>query len=249
MLLLDILGLLADLNGRRWEDSVITWDEIFEAYYNIYRAEATTPASTDDEYTVALRLANEAVNYWAHFDGTYWRELFNTLQNADDGTKTLATSTTTYDAPSDFAEIGGYVKYLDSSNNIVSRVPIIEPHQAQFKDQKASYTYFTGDPGNGYILNVNPAPASADNGRGIDYIYYRTPLEITTGSDVPEMSNPYFMVHRMLAMRFRNSRNPYYSTALRDSENTIRLMKIDNDSGNWSNPWSVPDNSGSSWGQ
>lgn len=226
----------------------MTFTDIFEAYYNLYRLEATTPASTDDEYTVALRLANEAISRWAHYDSTYWKELFDTLQTSDDGTKTLVTSTTTYDAPSDFQEAGGYIKYLDSSNNVQSHVPIIEPNEVQFRGQNGTFSYFTGNQSDGYVLNISPSPSSSNNGMGIDYVYYRIPLEITTGSDVPEMSNPWFIVHRMLAMRFRGSRNPYYTSALRDSEDMLKQMKMDNDSGNWAAPWSLADHSGARFG-
>jgi hypothetical protein len=52
----------------------------------------------------------------------------------------------------------------------------------------------------------------------------------------------------MLAQRFRVSRNPYYSSALRDAEDALRIMQMDNNSGNWADPWSVPDRSGSVWG-
>ena len=52
----------------------------------------------------------------------------------------------------------------------------------------------------------------------------------------------------MLAQRFRVSRNPYYSSALRDAEAAIKVMQMDNNSGSWANPWAVADNSGSSWG-
>jgi len=100
----------------------------------------------------------------------------------------------------------------------------------------------------GYVLNLNPAPTSALNGMDIDYAYYKRPTEFTTGTTTTEMANPYFIVHRMLSQQFRVARNPYYSSALRDAENAIRVMKMDNDSGSWANPWSEADNSGTSWG-
>ena len=62
------------------------------------------------------------------------------------------------------------------------------------------------------------------------------------------MPNPYFIVHRMLAQQFRASRNPYYSSALRDAEDALKIMQIDNNSGSWANPWSQADNSGTVFG-
>ena len=224
------------------------YDAIFEAFHNLYRGEEETPASTDPEYTIGMRLANEAINHWASYDGTYWKELFNTLQDADDGTKTITTSTTTYAAPDDMQEAGGFIKIKDSDDKTVQTYQIIEPQEVQFKGDNSTYAYFTGDPSNGFTLNLNPAPPSSLNGENIDYVYYKKPTEFATGGDISEMSNPYFIVHRMLANRFRISRNPFYTDALRDAENALGKMKQDNDSGTWSNPWKLADNSGSIWG-
>ena len=97
-------------------------------------------------------------------------------------------------------------------------------------------------------MNLNPAPPSSLNGKSIDYIYYKQPTEFTTGTDVTEMSNPYYIVHRMLANRFRASRNPYYQSANNEAENALRVMQMSNNSGTWANPWKLADNSGSVFG-
>lgn len=228
----------------------MTFDQIFAAYYNLYRAEATTPATTDDEYTIALRLANEAVSRWANYDGTYWKELFTTAQtNSTGGVVTITTNTTTYAAPTAFREAGGFIKILDASGNTIRSYPILEPQEAQFKNDDSDYAYFTTAAGGAATLHINPAPDASINGLDIDYVYYKNPTEFATGSDTTEMANPYFIVHRMLAQRFRASRNPYYSSALRDAEDALRIMQIDNNSGTWANPWSAADNSGSTWGE
>jgi hypothetical protein len=224
----------------------MNFDDIFTAYWTQYRADSDVPDSTDPEYTVALRLANEAINHWKTFDGTYWKELFSTYAENEGGT--ITTDVTEYDAPDDFVEGGGSIRVLDTDGNTVQHYPIIEPHEAQFKADHATYAYFSGNPSDGYVLNINPAPSSALNGLRLDYDYYRSPTEFSTGSDITEMSNPYFIVHRMLANRFRASRNPYYLDALRDAENALSKMKMDNDSGSWDNPFQLKDRSGSSWG-
>lgn len=290
------------------------FDDIFSAYYTLFRADSDIPTSTDDEYTVGMRLANEAVNYHAHYEGTYWKELFDTNQTDGSGTQTISTGVTTYSAPTNFRECGGSVKVLNSSGDEVASYTRIEPSEAQFRGDSDSYCYFTSSPNyysvgtasqsvftitgvattwtaamvgmefqfatgetatitafvgvteltvsvsqtvasttynivsRGYKLHINPAPTSALNGFDIDYVYYKNPTQFTTGTSTTEMANPYFIVHRMLAQQFRAARNPYYSSALRDSENTIRLMQLDNNSGSWDNPPVITDNSGMSWG-
>lgn len=229
------------------------FDTIFSAYYNLYRADSDVPASTDAEYTVGIALANEAINRWSNYDTVYWKELFTTLQASTQTSPTLvtaiATGTTTYTAPTDFKEAGGHVRVLKASGALHTSYPIIEPGKVQFMTTEAKYCYFTGSPKDGYTLNLNPAPISDLNGLEFDYTYYKKPTLFTTGTDITEMSDPYFIVHRMLASQFRAARNPYYSSAKSDAENALGQMKMENDSGNWSNPATITDNSGTVFGQ
>jgi hypothetical protein len=223
------------------------FDEIFAEYYTLYRAEAEVPANDDDEYIIAMQLANNAIRRWANYDNTYWKELFALSNDSfSDGTVTTVAGTTTYDAPSDMKEAGGYVKVIGGTGNMQMGLPLIDPQEGQFKGDQGRYAFFTGDPNNGFVLNLNQAPTAS--GETLQYMYYRLPDLITQGSDRPQMSNPAFMVDFMLANRFRASRNPYYSTAKRDAENALGQMKMANDSGGWANPWSVADRSGSVWG-
>lgn len=291
------------------------FDAIFAAFYSQYRMEATTPASSSDEYTIAMALANEAVNYWEEYDGTYWKELFDTNQNDGSGSQTIVTNDTTYAAPTNMKEWGGNIRIKNSSGNIVQQYPIIDLNEVQFKDQNATFAYFTSSPiyystgtasqstttitgsgttwtaamvgmefvfatgesatitaftsttsltasvsqtvassaynirTTGFTLNLNPAPTSSLNGMDIDYDYYKKATEFTTGDTRTEVPNPYFIVHRMLASRFRGSRNPFRGDAKADAENAVRIMQLKNNSGTWANPWTMADTSGSTWGQ
>lgn len=290
------------------------FDEIYTAFYSQFRADADVPTSTDDEYTVGMRLANEAINRWANYDGMYWSQLFTTLQTDGGGTQTITTGTTDYLVPFSFREAGGFVKIKDSNGNELQRYPIIEVQEAQFKGDESEYCYFakgqnyystgtvsqttdavtgvgttftsamvgmqiqyasgevatitafgsttslTVSPSQtvtsttykivnkGYTLHLNPAPTSNFNGLNLDYIFYREPSLFTTGTSKTEVPDPYFIVHRMLASQFRAARNPYYSSAKSDAENSLRQMQIDANSGTWANPWAVADTSGTTFG-
>lgn len=214
----------------------MTYDQLFEAYHNLLRAEEDTPDSTDDEYIVGIRLANEAINRWANYDATKWRELYVSASLDS------LSGTNTYAAPADMQELGGYVS-LGSS-----KLPIVQPHEAQFNGSQGNYAYFTGDPNNGFTLNFNRDVDVTGTGN-IHFVYYKKPTLITTGTDVPEMADPYFIVHRMLAQRLRPEENyGSYQIALRDSENALKQMKMSNDSGNWSRPPVLSDMGGGTWG-
>lgn len=224
----------------------MTFSEIFSNYYTLYRGDDEVPATTDPEYTVALRLANTAVSRWEHVDDTYWAELYTTLQQAADGAKTTTAGTKTYSCPTNMREAGGFVKLLDGTS-LKTTIPIVSTEQAQFYDSNTSFAYFTGNPQAGFTLNLNVAPS--ETGLNIDYVYYKKASTFTTGNDETEMQNDWFVIHHMLANRFRASRNwSAYQTALRDAEEALKNMQQHNFSGTWTNPVSLQDNSGTTWG-
>lgn len=226
----------------------MNYDDIFEAYYTQYRAEADVPNSTEDEYAIGIPLANEAINRWEHYDNTLWHELYSTLQLSGDGDSTIVTGQTDYIVPADFTVAGGDVIILDTDGTRLKTYPYIPPEEVQFMGDTAMYSFFTGSPAGGYTMSINPAPDSTISGKLINYLYYKKATRLSRGSSRTEMGDPYFIVHRMLANRFRASRNPYYTSAKADAEDSLRTMQLQNNSGNWANPWSLPDHSGTQFG-
>lgn len=228
--------------------AALTFDDIFEAYYAQYRAEADTPESSDDEYPVAMRLANEAVNRWQNYDNTLWNELWQTAQREGDGDLTISEGVTEYATPDNFKNAGGDIVLKNSAGATMQRYSLVPAEEVQFMGDLTKYAYFVGSPVDGYVLNINPAPDATLDGYNIDYLYYKQASKFSQGTDVTEMADPYFIVHRALANRFRSSRNPYYSSAKSDAEDALRTMQLTNNSGSWSNPWEVPDRSGTAFG-
>lgn len=225
----------------------MTFNQIFTAYYSLFRADSDVPTSSDDEYTVGMRLANEAISAWNASD-SFWKELYTTNQIDGSGAQVIVTGQTTYSAPTNFVSAGGFVRVKNSSGVDMAVYPIIEPQEVQFKDSNSNYCYFMGNAVDGVDLKINPAPTSTLNGLDIDYVYYKSPTLFTTGTDVTEMANPYYIVHRMLANQFRASRNPYYASAITNADEALKLMQQDNYAGNWSEPPTMGDTSGTVWG-
>lgn len=224
-------------------------DALFAIYYVLYRTEADTPNDSDDEYVIFDLLTREAIQRWSNYDATFWRELYNTLQVAQDGDLVIGTNQTEYATPSDMRKAGGFLHLTNDQGVTMQRIPIVEPNQAQFLDDLASYCYFIGDPNNGFTMILNPTPTSEMVGLNMNYVYYSIPDLFTTGTDVPQMTQPMFIVHRCLANRFRGSRNPYYTSAKNDAEDILKTMQAENNSGNWADPWKLADNSGATWGR
>lgn len=224
--------------------------EIFTQYYRMFRGEADVPGTTDEEYTLGVALANNALSRWASYDGTYWQSLYDTNQSNGSGTQTITSGTSSYSAPTNMREAGGWVLIKDSSGNTQKHYPIINPEEVQFKADNATYAYFKGNPTAGFTLYLNPAPESSLNGMDIDYTYYKKPTEYTTTTtSTSEIPDPWFIVQNMLAQRFQIERNyGAYQIAKRDSEELLKAMQMDNNSGTWANPFQLPDNSGTNWG-
>jgi len=222
--------------------------DLFQAYYTQYRTEAATPNSSSDEFIIFTGLANEAINRWANYDNTFWKELYTTNQIDDSGDTVIAAATTQYETSSNMRIAGGFVRLFDNLGNTQVRLPIIEPQDVQFQTDIANYCWFQGDPNNGFTLVINPNPISSWVGLNIDYVFYNKPSLLADPSDLVQMSQPYFIVHRSLANRFRGSRNPYYQAAKNDAEDVLKTMQMENNSGNWSNPWSLADHSGGTFG-
>jgi hypothetical protein len=227
----------------------MNYDEIFQEYYRLYRAEATVPLSPDDEYTIGMSYANNAISRWENYDNTYWRELFTDSQeNSTGGVVTITAGTVDYAAPTAMREAGGLIRIKDGNGKVVREYPIIEPHKVQFRSTNDTHAYFTGNKTSGFTLNLSPTTDAAIDGMAIDYVYYKKADKFTLGTSVSEMSNEYFIVHHMLYPRFRASRNPYLNTALRDAEEALKGMQMSNNSGTWANPWTVADTSGTEFG-
>jgi len=238
----------------------MTFSNLFGIYYGLFRGEGTPPATSDDEWTIAIRNYNNALLRMQSFDDTKWNFLYGTLQGSTQSSptlvRTLATSTATYTAPTDMAEPGGIYTYIDSSGNRIN-YPIIQPHEVQLQNTNTHYGYFTGDQQAGYVLHINPTPNTTEVGESLDYIYYKKPTlliastadgTVETGTTIIAGGDPAYYYNHMLAQRFRNSENySAYQTALRDAEECLKNMKLKNNSGTYYNAWGVQD-SGSGFG-
>lgn len=232
----------------------LTFKQLFDTYYTLYRGEDTPPATTDPEWVIAIRLYNNAVLRMATMDDTKWNFLYGTLQGSSQVSpalvRTLASSITSYTAPTDMAEPGGQLSYIDLSGNRTN-YPIIQPHEVQIQGANSKYGYFTGNQQDGFVLHTNPVPSTTEVGFGIDYIYYKKPTllvsstadgTIETGTSLVAPGDPSYYYNHMLANRWRPDENfNSYQTALRDAEEALKGMKLKNNSGSYYNQWSVSD--------
>lgn len=219
---------------------------LFAEYYTNYRGDDETPATTDPEWKVFLRLVNTAIARWENVDGVLWRELWT-----EDTSKTVIASTYSYALPADFKFPGGYVELRDTGSTNVVKLPVKDINYDQVGG--GGYAFITGNKNSGYTLNLSTDSIVDRTGWTIYVPYYKTATRIVDstedGTTVIEMSDPFYAVHSALRNRFRASRNNMgVSTADRDAELALQNMQHRNDMGTFNNAWNVLDTSSGGWG-
>lgn len=206
----------------------LTESDLQDAIHTLYETDATTPASTDDDYIIRRRLINVAINRWENNMGTIWNELWtNTSIVSTGATLTIATNDTTYNAPTSFLFPGGYVLIMNGTEEH-SRIPVIKPEEAQIYTSSQA-AYFTGSPSTGYVLNLTQKPQSDINGFTLKYDYYKRAEAMDATTDIPEMADPYYIVYAVVSELHKGDNNiTLYQAALQEAEERLRQMVMKN---------------------
>lgn len=171
-----------------------TLTNLQEDIARIYEGKNAAPDTTSKKWGVRTGLVNLGLRRWERAEGWMWNELWSTLDDAADGDKTIATGTTTYDAPSDFWQAGGYVELWDGTDKM-EKIKVLQPNQIQNRPTSTQYAYFTGNPSAGYVLNLSVAPVAAQNGYTIKYTYYKHATEYSVGADISEIPDSDYLVY------------------------------------------------------
>ena len=220
--------------------------QLFSSFYRKYRGDAQIPDSTDPEYQIFLGYANDAIQDWRQTDGVLWNELYNTAASSD-AQLVVTPANSKYTAPSDMDFPGGNIKVSSGGGSFSSLVPVIEPYEALAQATVSNYSYFTGDPNNGFTLNYSVS--GLPNGTfTIDYPYYKLPITLVSQNDIPEMRDPMFIVWYALRERLENSRNSLWQKADENANKCLQQMVIRNAMGTNYNGWTIQDSQGGGFG-
>ncbi len=178
----------------------MTLQEIQESIQVLYEGDTDTPTSGSEDWNLRTELINAAINRWEKEGGVLWNELWVKLSDAADGDKTTAADTTSYDCPSDFKAIGGYVRLTGTDGTTYYKV--IPTQDVQLYDNSTTaLCYVTGNASNGFDINFISAPAA---GLTINYEYYKEADTVSQTTDVLEMSDPYFAIYFTTSQLFSN---------------------------------------------
>lgn len=199
------------------------------AIHSHYEGDNDTPDSDDDDYLYRRVLLNSYINRWENDKGTLWNELWtNTTSDSTSADLSIATGDTEYEVPSNFRFPGGYVRVYDgTTEKAVLRV--VKPEQwQQYLDSIGGLCYFRGS-GASKKLIISSDNATAYNGYTLSYDFYKRATKLDSTDDVPEMSDPYYLVHAVVADLFKQdqliSQQTYHAA---EAEERLKQMEIQN---------------------
>lgn len=204
----------------------MTLTEALQAIHRLYQADVNYPESTEDDYQLRVGLLNDAIGVWEREGDGRWPELYTTLAAAATGTKTTTAGATTLTAPTDFSFMHGYVRIDDANGASVyyAEVPRDKAHLFD-NDTVTNFYYVTGNRKDGFVVNIHPAMEAT--GRNVAYEYYKTADRLSSGSDVIEMSDPYYAVYYALSIMFEaDGEGDRAIKALDQSTDRIEQMRI-----------------------
>lgn len=203
----------------------MTESDIQDQIHYMYEGDIETPSSGDDDYTLRLGLENAAINRWENEDGMLWNELWVKVQDAADGDKTTDGSASSFDCPSDFKFPGSYVRVGSTYYTVIPQEKV-----PQYTTTTEKVCYFTGNPQNGYDLNFLTAPDSDT----LYYEYYKTADSLSDTTDIPEMSDPYFIVYFVVSRLFElDGQTKNAMKAFQEAEARLVQMKTRNMQAPW----------------
>jgi len=157
----------------------------------LYNGNSSPPSSGEEDYTVWTALFNIAINVWFSEEGMLWRQCFVKLSDATDGDDTAVAGTYSYDTPTNFSFPASSIVWIGTGINKIPYKVIDPKNLALYENNSENWCYFLNQ-----SLEFNPN-CTVQSGT-LNYVYYKTATDVTTGSSVFEMSDPMFAVYYAL---------------------------------------------------
>jgi len=195
----------------------------------------TAPVAGSQEYLIYQQLINNlAIPTWENERGTLWNELWVDESNF----ATVVASQPDIPLPFDFKFIGGgFIRLTFTGSTAtnpqirtypVKMLPEIELNPRQNKPE----WYVYGNAANGFFLKCGwiPQVGAAEIGATISFRYYKYASTLVALTDVPEMSDPNFIIYKVSAQVSANNYNMNLYQIMEDKANYSLLnMRMAND--------------------
>jgi len=171
--------------------------------------EATAPTVDSDDWKLRTAILNESQRDWAErFD---WEVLRTTV------TSSAVSGRASYALPSNFRRMERYVVIGGAHYKEV------EPIEAAYMSASSNkYFYVTGNPDDGFELNINPTPTSGPT--TMTYAHYIYPSAMSTASDTSRCVNEYYLVQAAYARLLELDEDPRFPQARAEAEAILGMM-------------------------
>jgi hypothetical protein len=189
--------------------TLLTLQTLQDQIHTNYTGANDTPAVGSTDWLIRLNHINRIIHEWSSQKGVEWNQLWTT---GNPTPSVIANADTTYPLPADYKRMGGYIRIV-LPNGSKQPIKVIKQMAAQKAiangEQKV---YVTGKPGS-YVLNLTWTPVTGDayTGSTIEFDYYKYPLALSSAADVPEMSDPFYIVESVTAKLFQTQSPTNYN--------------------------------------
>ncbi len=196
----------------------MTLDDIQREAHALYSNGIDVPAPTDEEdYPLRTTFINHYIREWEQFDGVKWRELYDYQSGA-----VFDANISAYECQQSFRRLAGKVKLVKSDGTKLV-VPVYSIERLDDDDLPETYCWVSGRPG-AYNLNFFGVPAEWV-GAEIQHRFRRWATKLANPDDVPDMSNPNYLVKMLAARLFLLSRNTtQYKVNNDDAQDDLSAM-------------------------
>ena len=195
----------------------MTVDELQKQIHVLYEGDVDAPANTSDEdYQIRLRLINQAIAEWEAVPNVLWRELVDIVTTTCDTDE----ADITVNLPEDFARM--YDGVITIGNLHVPEVPLELVAAKIGEDSITPFFYVVGNNSDGFEANF--IHLDPHEGETITYTYIKQARQMNAPTDVPEVPDPTYIIHRVVAELYAQDSDPKSTRELSISQSLLEQM-------------------------
>ena len=191
-------------------------NDILKQIHVIYEGDDDAPADNDEDWRIRLALVNLAITEWEAQPNVNWSELIQVLE------ATIDVETNQYSLPDNFS------RTLDGAvllNGVVYTQ--ISPQDRLQVASSGHYFCVTGNSATGYRLEfINTTLQPGDT---LQVPYIKKAHLMASGSDIPELSDPSYIIHLVVGELCGQDSDPRTSQEKSISQSLLDQMVLRNE--------------------
>lgn len=192
---------------------------------------ATAPTVGGTDWTIRLNLMNRALIDWR--DTSDW----DALKKVHNGRVSVAGGAS-YVLPTDFNKLDGFPRIAWDGTS-TDRFPVVDPSRTDLLTDSSHYVnVFTNDRDTKVMYIHAPTLSS---GASVQFTYWKSPMTLSSATDVIEVPDPTFIVQRALYYLYKGREDGRFPEAKVESEKILaRMLENESSRGLAYNDRSIP---------